>query len=226
MTFIDLFAGIGGMKMAFEQAGFKCLFSNDFDKYCEITFNLNFSKPFELNKYMVLGDISKISLQNIPKADILVAGFPCQPFSVAGYREGFSDKKGRGNVFFEIIKILKDKKPKAFLLENVKNLKTHDNGDTIKVIYEELEALGYYVVDKVLNSMEYGNLPQNRERIYIVGFKNKKDFEKFKFPTKIMLKKNILDCLEKGIEDKYYYTNKTLYEKLKNEVTKKGIVYQ
>ena len=121
LKFVDLFAGIGGIKIGFENQGFQCVFSNDFDKNCKITFDFNFSKIFEIDKQMVLGDIQKISTNKIPKCDILCGGFPCQPFSIAGYRQGFSDKNGRGNLFFDIIRILKDKKPKAFLLENVKN---------------------------------------------------------------------------------------------------------
>jgi len=227
MKFIDLFAGIGGIKIAFENAGFQCVFSNDFDKDAKITFDLNFSELFETDKQMVLGDIQKISTDKIPEFDILCGGFPCQPFSVAGYRQGFEDESGRGNLFFDIIRILKDKKPKAFLLENVKNLKTHDKGNTIKVIYQELEKLGYKVTDDVLNAMEYGNLPQNRERIYIVGFLDQEAFDNFKFPEKIPLTKTIHDCLEnKEVDDKYYYNDKPLYEKLKDDITKKDTVYQ
>ena len=129
MKFIDLFAGIGGIKTGFEKAGFDCVFSNDFDKNAKITFDLNFSNP------MVLGDIQEIKPNEIPNFDVLCGGFPCQPFSIAGYRQGFKDEDGRGNLFFDIIEILKEKKPKAFLLENVKNLKTHDKKHTIKVIY-------------------------------------------------------------------------------------------
>jgi DNA (cytosine-5)-methyltransferase 1 len=224
MKFIDLFAGIGGIKIAFENAGFDCVFSNDFDKNSKITFDLNVRK---ISNKMILGDIQDIKTYSIPDFDILCGGFPCQPFSVAGYRQGFEDERGRGNLFFDIIRILKDKKPRAFLLENVKNLKTHDKGNTIKVIYQELEKLGYKVKDQVLNSMEYGNLPQNRERIYIVGFLEKKSFDDFKFPEKIPLTKTIHNCLEnKEVDDKYYYNDKPLYEKIKNDIVKKNTVYQ
>lgn len=226
MKFIDLFAGIGGIKIAFENAGFNCVFSNDFDNNCKITFDLNFSELFEIDKQMVLGDISQISTSKIPDFDILTGGFPCQPFSVAGYRQGFKDEKGRGNVFFDIIRILKDKKPTAFLLENVKNLKSHDKGNTIKVIYQELEKLGYKVTDKVLNAMQYGNVPQNRERIYIVGFLDKNAFKKFEFPKKIALTKTIHDCLETEVDKKYFYNDKPLFERIKKDITKKDTVYQ
>jgi DNA (cytosine-5)-methyltransferase 1 len=224
MKFIDLFAGIGGVKIGFENAGFQCVFSNDFEPNCKTTFDLNSKKP------MVLGDITKISSEDFPEFDILTGGFPCQPFSIAGHKQGFGDENGRGNLFFEIVRILKYGKPKAFLLENVKNLKTHDNGNTLEVIQKELKSinnLGYHVTYKVLNSMEYGNLPQNRERIYIVGFLDKKAFDNFKFPEKVPLTKTIHDCLEnKEVDDKYYYNGKPLYEKLKNEITKRDTVYQ
>jgi len=219
---IDLFAGIGGIKIGFEKAGFECVFSNDFDENCKTTYDFNFA---EKQKSLALGDIAAISSKLIPDFDVLTGGFPCQPFSIAGYRKGFSDN-GRGNLFFEIIRILRDKKPKAFLLENVKNLKTHDNGNTMKVIYSELQKLGYYVDDKVLNTMEYGNIPQNRERIYIVGFLDKKAFDNFSFPNKIPLTKTISDCLEKNVDEKYYYNGKSLFAKLEKEVVKKNTVYQ
>lgn len=156
MEFIDLFAGIGGVKIGFEKAGFKGVFSNDFDRYAKVTFDLNYGPEHPL----FLGDLRQISCEQIPSHDILFAGFPCQPFSVAGYRQGFKDKKGRGNLFFDITRILESKKPRALLLENVKNLKGHDQGRTIKIIYEQLHQLGYFVQDQVLNAMEYGNLPQ------------------------------------------------------------------
>lgn len=226
MKFIDLFAGIGGIKIAFENAGFECVFSNDFDCNCKVTFDLNFSKVFETEKQMVLGDISKMDVENIPNFDILTGGFPCQPFSIAGHREGFDDERGRGNLFFDIVRILQHHKPKAFLLENVKNLKTHDKGHTIKVIYEELEKLGYHVTDTVLNAVEYGNLPQNRERIYIVGFLDVNNLKDFKFPSKIPLTKTIHDCLETNVDDKYYYNDKPLYEKLKDDVISENSIYQ
>lgn len=227
MKFIDLFAGIGGIKIGFENAGFQCVFSNDFDQYCKITYDLNFSEILKIKDQMVLEDITKIQSDKIPSFDVLTGGFPCQPFSVAGYRRGFADEDGRGNLFFDIIRILKDKKPKAFLLENVKNLRTHDKGNTIKVIYQELEKLGYKVTYKVLNAMEYGNLPQNRERIYIVGFLNQKTFDNFKFPEKIPLTKTIHACLEnKEVDDKYYYNDKPLYKELEKAITKKDTIYQ
>ena len=221
MKFIDLFSGIGGIKIAFSNAGFECVLSNDFDKNAKITYDFNFSDK------MLLEDIQKISTDEIPSFDILCGGFPCQPFSIAGYRKGFDDEEGRGNLFFDIIRILKAKKPQAIFLENVKNLKTHDKGNTLSVIYNKLEKLGYKVTDKVLNTMEYGNIPQNRERIYIVGFLDQVVFNKFEFPNKTPLTKTIHNCLEENeVDDKYYYNNKPIYEKIKDDIIKKDTVYQ
>jgi len=219
--FIDLFAGIGGIKIGFEQAGFNCVFSNDFDKNCQITFNHNFSYK---KQHLHLADLACIDSNHIPDANVLVGGFPCQPFSIAGYRHGFDD--ARGNVFFEIIRILQHKKPAVIFLENVKNLKNHNQGKTIKTIYQALQNLGYFICDKVLNAMEYANLPQNRERIYIVGFKNKKSFQNFSFPTKIPLTNTIANCLQQQVDEKYYYNNKPLFAKIKNEVICKNSLYQ
>ena len=217
--FIDLFAGIGGFRIAMQNLGGSCVFSSEIDRYAQKTYDTNFGEvPF--------GDITKVNENDIPDHDVLCAGFPCQAFSIAGYRKGFTDK-GRGDLFFEIIRILQDRKPKAFLLENVKNLKTHNKGSTLKLIYKELENIGYYVKDAVLNTMDYGNLPQNRERIYIVGFLSKGEFNQFEFPKKIKLTKTIHDCLiSNKVEEKYYYNGKPLYEKLKTDVIKRDTVYQ
>jgi len=226
IKYIDLFAGIGGIKLGFEKIGFKSVFSNDFDAYCKTTFDHNFSEIFQKDTELYLKDIAEVPSDILPKFDLLTGGFPCQPFSIAGYRKGFTDK-GRGDLFFEIIRILKDRKPKVFLLENVKNLKTHDKGNTLKLIYKELKNIGYHVKDVVLNTMDYGNLPQNRERIYIVGFLSKDKFNKFQFPKKTKLTKTIHDCLTLNkVEEKYYYDGKPLYEKIKNDVVKRSTVYQ
>ena len=222
LRIIDLFAGIGGIKMGFEKAGFECVFSNDFDKNCKITYDFNFAGK---QKSLICADIAKISSDLIPDFEVLTGGFPCQPFSIAGYRKGFLDK-GRGDLFFEIIRILRDKRPKAFLLENVKNLQTHNKGKTLLIIYKELQKLGYYVDNKVLNTMEYGNIPQNRERIYIAGFLDQKMFNHFSFPEKIKLTKTIHDCLEPNVDEKYYYNGKPLYEKIKNDIIKNDTLYQ
>jgi len=217
---LDLFAGIGGIRLGFERAGFSTVFANDFEKSCKETYNLNFK-----TSKLVVEDIRKIGIDDLPEFDFLLGGFPCQSFSIAGYRKGFSDKD-RGNLFFDVAKIIETKKPAGFLLENVKNLKGHDNGRTFKIIEKTLTELGYHIKVKVLNSMEYGNVPQNRERIYIVGFRNKKFIDNFEFPNEIKLKTKITDILENKVDEKYYYNGKPLFEKLKNDVKKIGTVYQ
>ncbi|MCL5073657.1 MAG: DNA (cytosine-5-)-methyltransferase [Actinobacteria bacterium] len=218
---IDLFAGIGGIRKGFEDAGFETVFANDFDKYCKITYDLNFNNP-KLN----CEDVWDLTKKELPKFDFLLAGFPCQAFSIAGYRRGFNDVKGRGNLFFAIKQILEKYQPIGFLLENVKNLKSHDKGKTFKVIMSNLSSIGYYMPEPaVLNSMDYGNVPQTRERIYIVGFKNKKYAERFRFPEKIKLTTQLKDILDKNVDDKFYYNGKPLYEKIKDHIGSNS-VYQ
>ncbi len=227
---IDLFAGIGGIRLAFEKAGFETVYANDFDKYCRITYDLNFKEP-----KLTLKDIKKQSDKNYKsvlddiinlKYDVLLAGFPCQAFSIAGYREGFKDSKGRGDLFFYIAEIIDKTKPKAIFLENVKHLKTHDKGKTYKIIRTTLEKLGYYIKDAVLNAKDYSNIPQNRERIYIVGFNDYKAYFEFNFPPKIKLTIKAQDILEKKIDDYYYYNSKKIWEKIKEYPFKKFTFYQ
>jgi DNA (cytosine-5)-methyltransferase 1 len=221
-TTLDLFAGVGGIRIGFEKAGFETVFSNDYEPKCKDTFDLNFD-----HAQLTVGDIREINTKDLPDFDFLLGGFPCQPFSIAGRRQGFGDEKDRGNLFFDILRIIKAKKPTGFLLENVKNMQGHDKGNTFRIIQEELDNLGYDIKFQVLNSMEYGNVPQNRERIYIVGFKKSlKLIDKFEFPKKTKLTKSIEDILEKDVDDKYYYNDKPLYEKLKDEPMKKNTVYQ
>lgn len=217
---LDLFAGVGGIRMGFEKAGFETVFGNDFDAYCKITYDLNFK-----DVPLTVADISKVKSSDLPNFDILLGGFPCQPFSIAGYRRGFLDT-GRGDLFFEIVRILRDKKPRAVFLENVKNLKSHDGGKTFKIISDALEDLGYHVKVKILNSVEYGNVPQNRERVYIVGFKSKKQYDAFEFPEPIKLNKTVADIFEKCVDEKYYYTNSSLYPELNKTIKKNNVVYQ
>ncbi len=218
---IDLFAGVGGIRLGFEKAGFETVFANDFDEQCKLTYDLNFPKA-----KLVVEDMRKIGIDDLPIFDFLLGGFPCQAFSIAGYRQGFNDHKDRGNLFFDIARIIDARKPEGFLLENVKNLKSHDSGKTFRIIEETLKNLGYYVKPKVLNSMEYGNIPQNRERIYIVGFKNKDYIDRFSFPEPVKLTRKITDLLEKNVPEKYYYNRKPLYEKLKGFVKEEEKVYQ
>ena len=218
---LDLFAGVGGIRLGFEKAGFETVFANDFEKQCKATYDANFNTC-----KLVVEDITKIKPEDLPEFDFLLAGFPCQPFSVAGYRQGFKDEKGRGNLFFYIARILEERKPEGFLLENVKNLKGHDGGKTFEIIEQTLKDLGYHIKSKILNSMEYGNIPQNRERIYIVGFKNKKHADNFIFPKKKKLTTKVTDLLEKKVDEKYYYNGKPLYEKIKDDIKEEGKVYQ
>jgi len=217
---LDLFAGVGGIRLGFERAGFKTIFANDFDKTCKDTYDLNFSEP-----KLTIKDIWKVDIKEIPKFDILLGGFPCQAFSIAGYRKGFKDKE-KGNLFFRIAEILEERKPTAFLLENVKNLKGHDKGNTFKIIKKTLEGLGYTIKAEVLNSITHGNIPQNRERIFIVGFLDKKKAEAFDFPKEILLTKNFREYTANEADDKYYYNDKPLYEKVKNDINSEFSVYQ
>ena len=220
---LDLFAGIGGIRRGFEDTGrFQTVFANDFDPYCKATYDLNFE-----NSKLTVDDIHNIKSKELPKLDFILAGFPCQAFSIAGYRHGFNDKKGRGNLFFEIARIIDGTKPTGFLLENVKNLKGHDGGKTFEVIKKTLEKdLGYHIKEEVLNTKDYGGIPQNRERIYIVGFRNKKYTDAFKFPDKkSTLTKKVTELLDKDVPEKYYYNGKPLSDRLKEPVINPERVY-
>ena len=193
-SFIDLFAGIGGIRLGFEHVGGRCVFSSELDENACRTYEANFGEH-------PAGDITKINADEIPDFDILLGGFPCQAFSIIGKKEGFANETC-GTLFFDIERILKEKKPSAFMLENVKNLISHDKGNTFKVIKSHLEALGYHVHSKVLNALDYG-VPQKRERIFIVGFL---DDVVFKFPSPVpeYRKKTLPDILEKDVDKKYY----------------------
>lgn len=193
-TFIDLFAGIGGIRLGFEAVGGKCVFSSEFDEDACKTYEANFGEH-------PAGDITKIDAKDIPDHDILLGGFPCQAFSIIGKQEGFADQT-RGTLFFEIERILREKRPKAFLLENVRNLVVHDNGNTFKVIYSHLTALGYTVYAKVLNALDFG-VPQKRERIIIVGFQDPVIF-RYPDPIPVSQRKTLSDILETDVDKKYY----------------------
>lgn len=217
---IELFAGIGGIRKGFERAGFNTLYAVDVDPHCKLTYDLNFkSVP------LTVAPVESIDANELPDFEILLAGFPCQPFSLAGYKKGFEDK-GRGDLFFHIVRLIDRKKPRVVFLENVKNLKTHDSGKTISVIKENLEKHGYRVKFDVLNSAEYGNVPQGRERIYIIGFRDDVAYETFEFPEKRALHKGIVDILDKNVPEKYYYRSGWLYDRIKNEGMREGVVYQ
>ena len=219
-----MFAGIGGICLGFKNNDCDIVWANEIDKHASETYRYN----LEETPYLVEDDILNIDKTTIPDFDILTGGFPCQAFSIAGERKGFEDD--RGNVFFQIIEVLKAKKPKAFLLENVKNLTSHDKGRTYKIIKEKLEALGYYVKSEVLNSMTHGNIPQNRERIFIVGFLDEYDMDNFEFPKPIKLTRQIKDIidLDDKKDEKYYYHNSIYNEKLnlQEEITRQDTLYQ
>lgn len=218
---IDLFAGMGGIRIGFEDFGFETVFANDYDSYCKPTYDANFD-----TSKLVIEDIRKIPVEDIPDFDFMLAGFPCQPFSVAGYRQGFSDEKGRGNLFFHMAHIIEKKEPMGFLLENVKNLEGHDKGNTFKVIEKTLEELGYKIKHKVLNTADYGNLPQNRERIYIVGFKDEKMRDNFEFPEPVKLETKLSDLFDEEVDPKYHYNTKSLYPRIKDDINREDRVYQ
>jgi DNA (cytosine-5)-methyltransferase 1 len=198
---IDLFAGIGGIRLGFEKYGCENVFTSEWDKTAQKVYEDNFGEvPF--------GDINDVDPKDIPNHDILLAGFPCQPFSIAGKQLGFADT--RGTLFFNIEEILRVKKPSAFLLENVKRLTTHDNGQTFKIILEKLNQLGYTVHHKVFNSLEFG-VPQKRERIYIVGFKEE---IKFNFPKSLGYYKPLAQYLDDECEvPKSFYVTESLRDK-------------
>ncbi len=194
--FIDLFAGIGGIRIPFEEVGGKCVFSSEWDKFSQQTYEANFGE-------IPHGDITEIDEKDIPKHDLLVGGFPCQAFSQAGLKKGFEDT--RGTMFFEIQRILDHHKPKALLLENVKGLRGHDKGKTFKVIISILNELGYQTLEsKVLNAKDFG-LPQNRERIFIVGYKNHVNFQ---FPEPPMIETKVGSILDKRVPEKYTISDK------------------
>lgn len=219
-SFIDLFAGIGGMRLAFEEVGGECVYSNEWNKFSQQTYMANFGD-------MPDGDITQVNAKDIPDHDILVAGFPCQPFSIAGVSKknslgratGFADKT-QGTLFFDVCRILEAKRPKAFLLENVKNLCSHDKGKTFKVITESLNELGYEVFYKVIDGQAF--VPQHRERIIIVGFDRERYGSYFDFEFDITPKEPkpiIADILEKDVNDKYTLSDK-LWTYLQNYAAK------
>ena len=211
LNFIDLFAGIGGIRLGFQDLFGECVFSSEWDKYAQITYEANFNhKP--------AGDIMQIDEKDIPNFDILLAGFPCQPFSNAGLKKGFEDT--RGTLFFHIARIINHHKPKIVFLENVKGLKTHDKGQTYKVIENTLNELGYNIHTKILNAKDYG-VPQNRERIYIVGFRENIDFS---FPKPLNIKPKVGNILENDVLEKYTISDKLWagHQRRKEEHKQKG----
>ncbi len=224
----SLFAGVGGIDLGFLETN-KCeiAYANEFDKYAVETYEKNFENKVDCR------DIHSVKVNEIPEFDIMVGGFPCTSFSVAGYRKGFEDDR-TGDLFFEMERIFKERKPRVIFLENVKNLVGHDKGKTFKTIIQKLEEAGYKdkIKCQVLNACEYGNIPQNRERIYIVAFKDKEDFDRFQMPMPTTLDKNIKDVFnfDTKVDDKYYYTEGkykgNIYKLLTEEMDDDNTVYQ
>ncbi len=219
----SLYAGIGGICLGFKNSGFELLWANEYDKNACITYRNNF------NHSLIEGDILNLDIDLIPKVDILTAGFPCQPFSVAGYRKGFDD--ARGNHFFKILDFVDFMRPKVVFLENVKNLVSHDKGNTIKIIQKSLLDRDYTFQYKVLNTKDYGNIPHNRERIFMIAFdKNfiKNSDEPFEFPEKEKLSKNVEDVLEnKQVDEQFYYNeNRYMFKMLQDEMKNENTIYQ
>ncbi len=212
IRFIDLFCGIGGFRLAVQQACdekgilYKCVFSSDIDPFCQKSYVANFQDT-------PAGDIQNIHASDIPNHDILLGGFPCQPFSIIGDRKGMDDT--RGTLFFDIARIIKEKRPAVFVLENVKQLVSHNKGQTFEIIIHSLTTLGYHVHYKVLNALDYG-LPQKRERIFIVGFKQQVDF---RFPKPIPNFKPLIEILEQSADAKYYASAKIREKRKSSHVT-------
>lgn len=216
----SMFAGIGGICLAFKQNGCKIIWANEVDKYACKTYRLNFGED-----YLVEDDIQNLDVTTIPKMDILTAGFPCQAFSSVGLQKGFEDP--RGNLFFETIKVINYVKPRVVFLENVANLIKHDKGKTFNRIKYTLNELGYHGAVKIMNAKSFGNIPQQRNRIYIVAFNNVDDLEKFTFPDEIPLVKTAFDLLDKDKKDKkYYMDNHRMWNRMMEYMTDRKRIYR
>jgi len=219
----SLYAGVGGICMGMTNAGFQILWANEFDRNACITYRKNHKIP------LIEGDVLKLNIGELTKVDIIVGGFPCQPFSVAGLRKGFGDH--RGNHFFKILDFVDAMRPKVIFLENVKNLVGHDNGNTFKQIRDSIKERGYTFQSKVINTKDYGNIPHNRERIFIVAFDKAQveDAEnKFKFPSKEKLTRRVQDLIcQEEVEERFYYKeDKYMFETLKEGVVSENTIYQ
>lgn len=222
MRVCSLFSGIGGIDLGFKRAGFEIVWANEFDKDAAKTYRKNFG-----NKHLVEGDIKGISASDIPDFDVLVAGFPCQSFSVMGKQKGFNDP--RGNLFFEIVRIVAEKKPSVIFIENVSNLLEHDDGKSFLTVYNALVPYGYSFKYITMDPTEYANIPQIRTRIFIVAFLDYKMCDAFSFPEKIPLTKKLNDILDRSIkhDDCYYYDESSFfYNDLKRIVTDKHALYK
>ena len=224
LSFIDLFAGTGAFSLALEQTNkCKCVFTNDMMECSKKIYELNY--PY--HKF-TLNDLNTIDVLDVPPHNILCGGFPCQPFSIAGDKKGFNDK--RSNVFWKIVEILEKRKPEIIILENVKNLKSHDKGNTYNIIEKKLQDIGYHIKSSILDTNKITNIPQHRERIYIVGFLDKEKYDKFNFEFEKKEQGNICDMLETNVDDKYYYTDRfKVFKEIEKSVTKNisnNVLYQ
>ena len=220
------FSGVGGIELGFEQTNeFRVVYANEFDKYARETYQLNHP-----DTYLDGRDIHYVQPKDIPaeRVDVIMGGFPCQAFSIAGYRKGFDDD--RGDLFFELLRMIEGRKPRAIFIENVKNMVGHDHGNTFKVIREALTENNYFIKWKVLNGKDYGNIPQNRERIYIVGFDTKEAYDIFEFPEEVNLTTSLSDVIDFGATpgEAFYYREgkQRFYDELKECVTSQDTVYQ
>ena len=216
LRFIDLFCGLGGFRIAFERQGAKCIFSSDIDKAAQGTYAMNFGE-------VPAGDIKEVNAKDIPDFDIICAGFPCQPFSLAGKRMGFEDT--RGTLFFEVLRIIKEKRPKAFFLENVAGLTNHDKGRTLQIIMDSLNDAGYYATYKLLNAKEYG-VPQNRNRWYCVGVRkdltSEDNFNNYDFyPQKRELSRTLNDIVNLKLDDESYNSSEIAIGNIKKHINEK-----
>lgn len=215
-----MFAGIGSICLAFKENDCKLIWANEIDKYACKTYRLNFGSD-----YLVEGDIQQIDANSVPKFNILTAGFPCQTFSSVGLLQGFNDP--RGNLFFETARIINAVRPQVVFLENVANLIKHDDGKTFEVICQTFSDLNYHMTYKVMNAKEYGNLPQQRNRIYIVAFQNKKYLNRFKFPEPIALTLTAFDLFDKDRQDsKYYMDGHRMWDRMMEYMDDRNRVYR
>ncbi|MGM9603129.1 MAG: DNA cytosine methyltransferase [Faecousia sp.] len=222
MRVCSLFSGIGGIDLGFIQAGFEIVWANEYDEDAAKTYRYNFK-----NSNLVVKNIKKVNVDTIPDFDVLVAGFPCQPFSSAGMQKGFHDT--RGTLFFEIVRVVEQKRPKVVFLENVANLLGHDDGKTFLTIYNALVPYGYSFKYQIMDALDYGNIPQRRSRIFIVAFLDVEMCERFKFPEKVKRTVNLNDILVRKIkhDSSYYFdSNDKYFEKLSRIVNSKTVIYR
>jgi DNA (cytosine-5)-methyltransferase 1 len=224
LKFIDLFAGTGAFTLALESNNkFECVFTNDMIKSSKQIYELNFP-----NHKLTIKDLNTINVSDIPEHNLLCGGFPCQPFSIAGEKKGFDDE--RSNVFWKIVEILEKHKPEIIILENVKNLKTHDKGKTFTVIQDKLKEIGYYIKYTVLDTNKITNIPQHRERIYIVGFRDKEKYDKFDFDFPIQEQGKLSKVVYENVDEKYYYNDRfKVFKQIEEGVSKTiydNVIYQ